>query len=233
MPEYVDIEFEKAKANMTEVRAIGLALEMANLSFIEEDAATEIKMLIKNLPSAEKINDLSGVPEGLKDVRETIGYIMSLIDVYDKRGKEYVTRHKATKHLPPRYDVASSRSLVKELVRISSVADDNGDSNVAKQSIKCAKAIRSEEIKEQDIFELVSLLKKAGYEKESNFVKEAGIWGEIKDVANYAGSKLFDGHRLRKTKRLLTNLVLSIKPERQYAEEVVRKARGIRNLQLE
>ena len=59
MPSYVDKEFDAAQANLTDIRAIIHALKMANLSFVEEDAATEIKNFIKNLPSAEKMNELA------------------------------------------------------------------------------------------------------------------------------------------------------------------------------
>ena len=64
--------FELTKADMTDVRAIVHALKMANLSFVEEGVADEIKMLIKDLPSAEEINTMATKPEGLKDVKQQI-----------------------------------------------------------------------------------------------------------------------------------------------------------------
>ena len=241
MPSFIDEQLELTKMEMADVRAIVHALKMATLSYVEEEALTEIKQLIESLPSAERINQLASTPEGLKDVREKIGYILNLIDTYGKRGAEFKARYKAKTKLPPRYKVMEWRSamkkeamgFIKELIRISSEADDKGDFKVATKLITCAKAVRSEDIKEEDIVELIDVLKSAGYDKESLFIKEAqvgsylkGLWQGVKDVGGNIASALLDPARLQKTRAKLDQVIKSIQPELQYVNQVIPKTKN-------
>lgn len=240
MGDFVDKEFNAAQANITDLRAVILALKMATLTSVEEYASTEIKQLIKNLPSAETMNDLGDSPDGLKDVRDTVGYILGLINSYGQRNAQSKARYQSKTNLPPRYKVMDwrsdmekeAKSFVKELVRISSVADGKGDSDIASKSIVCAKAIRSEEAKEEDIAELASMLRSAGYEKESDFVREAqvgswmkGLWEGAKNVGGNIAATLLDPARLEKTKAKLNQIVQSIQPELQYVQQVIPKTK--------
>ena len=80
------------EVTLQDLRAIIHGLKMATFSFVEEGALTEIKSMIKSLPSPEGINALE--PGMVKSVQADIGNIMRLIEVYGKRDMEYKTRYK-------------------------------------------------------------------------------------------------------------------------------------------
>jgi len=88
----------------------------------------------------------------------------------------------------------------------------------------------SEEIREEDISELVSMLKSAGYDNESDFVKEAGwkdmpgkLWEGVKNVGGNIANTMFEPVRLQKSRDKLTQIVDSIKPELAYVNKVIQQ----------
>ena len=212
MPSFIDEKLELQKIDMTDLRAIIHALKMATFTFVEEDASVEIRELIKRLPSPEQVNQLGELPSGLVDVRETVGYILGLIDTYGQRGSEFKARYKAKTKLPPRYKVmewkrnkaSNGRSemrkeavdLVKQLVRISSNVDKDGHGRLSGDLIIIAKAVRNE-ANEDTIKRLngaVQSLRLAGFNAEAEaLLKEAGFWSGVGDVAKGIGQGVQKG----------------------------------------
>lgn len=121
MPE----ETKEKGLSLQELRAIIHSLKMNALVFLEPEVIEQIQALIKELPSPETLGKLEGNEKALKQVKDMVGYIMSLIDYYGTKGKEFKVRYKSIRKLPPRYKVVEWRdACTKQIVKMSKTADD-------------------------------------------------------------------------------------------------------------
>lgn len=156
-----------------------LTLKMSTLSDVEESAANEILAMIKGLPGPEVLDSLDA--GGIKSVKKAIGRIRTLIEQYSKRDMEYKARYKSKKGMPPRYKVINWRdnmnskaSVVKEMVRVSSVADEKGYGEFSDKLLVSAKKIMNDE--SVDFSELQVMAKKYDMEKEAGIFDTVGAW---------------------------------------------------------
>ena len=154
--------------SLQDLRAMIHALKMAGLSFVEPDAQQELLYLIQRLPSPEELNKLAEVPENLRKVREEIGYIMGLVDAYGYRGPEYKARYLSKTDLPPRYKILEWRDImkeearvaIKELVKLSSIADNKKDTEGALILLKCARELQGKAVTENTMAEVDAVIEK-------------------------------------------------------------------------
>jgi len=170
----------KLDVTLQDLRAIIHGLKMASLGFIEDGAVDEINAMIKTLPGPETINELDLME--IKNIQNSVGSIMRLIEIYGKRDKEYKTRYKSRTGLPPRYKVLewrkdmqqTARDITRSMVKTSAVADNNGYIEVAESLIKCAKKMESNELPLKEVLgSIVSVLRQEGFVKEASVIKEA------------------------------------------------------------
>ena len=197
---------DTTEVTVQELRTIVQGLKMSGLAFVEEGALDEIRSMIKSLPSAEEINRMTTTPDAIKRLKMDIGNIMRFIELYGKRDKEFKTRYKARTGLPPRYKVLewrdnmkqNAREFVRELIKVSAYVDDQGRGQIAGNLIKCAQKVREDKIAEEDVAKVVSDLKEAGFDKESELIREAQLqwmkdmWKGVKDVGKQVGRDIAD-----------------------------------------
>ena len=131
-----------------QLKSIILSLKMTNFS-VEHGAEDEIKAMIAALPSAEIIDIMNS--EEVKELRDSIGGIMSTIDQFGRRDSEYKARYKSRTGLPPRYKVldwkdmkAASNNVVRGLIKASAKMDDLYRYEEAKQLLSFAKKINGD-----------------------------------------------------------------------------------------
>jgi hypothetical protein len=127
-----------------DLKEIITGLKISGLSHVENDDLDEIKGMIKSLPSSEKVDEMAENKNSLDKLKSHIGGIMRLIELYSKRNGEYKTRYKSRTNLPPRYkvmDFQSKAKTIKEIIRISSKIDENGDGELSSSLITLAKSI--------------------------------------------------------------------------------------------
>ena len=173
---------EGNELTLEELKKIVLGIKMVDLTFVENDAIDEIKYLIQDMPSSEKIDTMK--PEELQQLQQGIGIIERLIEIYGKRDPEFKARYEARTGLPPRYKVldwrgdmkTQAKKFVKELIRVSSTIDDSGKGTMSNDLIKCAKRVQEEEIGDAEVADIINQLRRAGFEEESNIIKEAAWW---------------------------------------------------------
>lgn len=186
---------DKTQLSVDDLKTIVHGLKMASFNFVEDDAMDEIKLMIKALPSSEKIEQMIQFPKAIKNLQTTIGNIMRLIELYGKRDVEYKVRYRSRTNLPPRYKVlewrdnmkANATEMTRELVRLSSLADEKGHGEESAKLLKCAKKIIDNKIEEKDIEEVVVALNNVGMGKEAQaWEKMKGFFGGmgqgVKDV---------------------------------------------------
>jgi hypothetical protein len=137
--------------SIEELKDIIKGLRMSTFSFVECGAIDEVNHMIQALPVPEELDRLT-LPMAIKKIREDVGKIMRVIELYGKRDKEYKIRYKSRTGLPPRYKVLEWRSamkkseFVKEMIKVSSVADDKGNAEVATKLILFAKNVQEGKI---------------------------------------------------------------------------------------
>jgi hypothetical protein len=164
--------------NASELRNIILGLKMSNFSFIEDEKlCDQINYMIEQLPSPELLNGYIEKKGELGRIRENVGYIMSCIEKGGRKDEAFKSLYEAKKNIPPRYQVlkwrsAMNKELVKGLVRISSVADENKSFEIAEKSIILAKKAVNDEISNTIVADLISDCKKGGLEKEANWLQD-------------------------------------------------------------
>ena len=73
-----------------------------------------------------------------------------------------------------------SKNLIKELVRISSVADEQGKFDVADKLVKCAKKVHNKTVLEQDLIDAICGMERSGFSDEAKMIREAYSWEEFK-----------------------------------------------------
>lgn len=176
MPKGEDLE-----VSMQNLRAVIHSLRMNNLAFVEPEALDEIEAMIKSLPTPEQLNGLAETPEQFKIIREHVGGILRLIELYSRRDGEYKARYKSRTGLPPRYKILDWRKamsteirsgLVKDLVKLSGEADEEGLYKLAKSLLVCAKSVKNGELPVEELLEAsTNYLREAGIQ--SKFVKTA------------------------------------------------------------
>ncbi|MFW5887719.1 MAG: hypothetical protein ACOCUH_02870 [Bacteriovoracia bacterium] len=137
---------------LQDIRTIIHGLKMADLSFVEQDALNEINLMIKDLPNPEELPNIAESPGSVKQLKSYIGQIMHLIEVYGSRNAEYEARYRATTGLPPRYKVLKWRcamgkrelknNLIKDFVKLSSEADDQGYEKLAEILLDCGRQVQ-------------------------------------------------------------------------------------------
>jgi len=197
---------DTTEITVQEIRTIVQGLKMSGWGFIESGAIDEIKAMIKALPSAEEINKMTTTPNAIKKLKIDIGNIMRFIETYGKRDKEFKTRYKTRTGLPPRYKILDwrcdmrqvAREFVRELIKVSEHVDNQGRGQISGSLIKCARKIQENAPVEDDITQVVSDLRKAGFEKESMLIQEAQLqwmkdmWQGVKNVGQGVGKAVQD-----------------------------------------
>lgn len=172
--------------DVVQLRAIIHGLRVAGLSFVDQEALTHIQQRIKNLPSPEALTEMSGKPDMVKKVAKEVGEIIRLIEIYGKRNEESKLRNVSIKGLPPRYKILEWRQAmsmnknmaIRDLVNLSSLADQKGQIKLASKLIICAKSIQEE----KPIDEIDNLFNEINASN-SDLLKEAGIsdwWAGVK-----------------------------------------------------
>jgi len=187
---------EKVHIAFRDLKDIIKSLKMTSFAQVEPDALTRITSMIKSLPEPETLDRIAGSdPKIITSIQKDVGGIMRLIELYSRRDKGQKDRYRVkTNGLVPRYKVLDGRpemttkaDMIRNLVKISSVADNKGNGVIAGNLIKCAKKIQNDEASIYDIEAVVMSLKEAGFESEAQLIKEAGIWDGIKDVGKWVG----------------------------------------------
>ena len=161
-----------------ELRTIIQGLKLSGLSFVDEEALTEIRAMIKTLPSAEELNTLINNPRSIKHLQQHVGGIIHLIEMYSKKDSEYKVRYKSRTGLPPRYKgfewrekmKAAKKNIVTELVKLSSAFDEMGRGDISGKLNRCAKHILNDEGFEKELFDVSKEIVTAC---NKNMVKEA------------------------------------------------------------
>ena len=177
--------------SIEELKDIIKGLRMSTFSFVDPNAIDEINHMIQTLPVPEELDRLT-LPMAIKKIRKDVGNIMRIIELYGKRDKEYKIRYKSRTGLPPRYKVLEWRSamkkseFLKEMVKVSSVADDKGNADIAGKLILFAKKVQEGNVEEQEVDDTIIMLKAAGFDKEAQMIREAGwmsnMWQGVKNV---------------------------------------------------
>jgi hypothetical protein len=143
---------QSTELTLQELRKIIHGLKMSGFCSLDDAASDEIRSMIKILPSAETILTLTETPMAIDSLKENIGRIMRLIELYSKRDMEYKVRYKSRTGLPPRYKVMDWRkamkmsvnsSLISGLVKTSASVDELGYGDMAERFLKCAKNAQS------------------------------------------------------------------------------------------
>ena len=170
--------------SLQDLRAIIHGLKIAGFSSIEDGASDHITFRIRSLPSAETLVTLN--PKLFRDVIKEVGEIMRLIEIFSSKNPEFKARFKSKKKLPPRYKVLDWRKasmnnqIVKDLVKMSSIADEKGHEVIASKLLRCASKANAQEDITTDFNEVETMM------------KEAGIWGGVKDLAKGIGQAVGD-----------------------------------------
>jgi hypothetical protein len=180
----------KVKNDLTieELKEIIHALKMENFAYLEVGAVDEIKAMIKVLPAPEKIDRMTIFPHAFKEIQNAIGNIMRLIETYGKRGMEFKVRYKSRTELPPRYKVldwsksmptisttAKRNNLVRDLVKLSSVLENEDKIKLSQGFIDCAKKIQNNDMPLKDLY----LLTKEALNNDNGLIKEAQALTDI------------------------------------------------------
>jgi hypothetical protein len=182
--------------SLQDLRAIIHGLKMAGFTSVDEGAADHIKFRINSLPSAEALSQISQNPKAFRDIIVEVGEIMRIVEAYSKQGSEYSARFKSKKKLPPRYKVLEWRKDMKNekeiqndkkaavvtFVKMSSDMDNIGHGIISGKLLKCASSIQSESYSQQEVDDVVTLLKNAGLENEA--IKVATIGGFLGGIGN-------------------------------------------------
>ena len=183
-------EKDSFEVTLQDIRAIIHGLRMATFSFVEEQALTEIKSMIKALPGPEDLNGLE--PGQLKLIQSDVGNIMRLIEIYGKRDMEYKTRYKSRTGLPPRYKVLdwrvdmdkAAKDVTRSMVKTSAIADELGYSSISDRLIRCAKKVQSNELDEFELAKITAeTLDKIGLVKEASEIRKVAQNAQVIDVS--------------------------------------------------
>jgi len=201
-----------------DLRVIVLALKMEEFNIDDERARNDIYERVKGLPSAENINVLASNGKAIKGLQNEIGYILEMVDKYDARDADYKFRYRARTGLDPRHKILEYKritaqkeikmrkeatNLVKELVRVSSVADVKGLGIISGELVRCAKNIKDEnygQVSQLDLQKIATSLRDAGLTEDADRLeKEAGFWdsvssgwGGVKNLGKEVGKGVAD-----------------------------------------
>lgn len=152
---------------------------MSGFSFVEPEALDQINFLIKQLPGPEQLNKIGLDPRETSRVKQQVGEIMKMIDIYGVKNFEYKTRYKAIKNLPPRYKVVdwnkskkATASTVNGLIKASAVLKEKGKEKISERVMLLAEKIRSSDMSEDDVIKLANELRDGGFGIESFILKK-------------------------------------------------------------
>jgi len=166
----------KKELSLQDLRVIIRSLKMSGFSFVEPEALDQINFLIKNLPGPEQLNKIGSDPRETSRVKQQVGEIMKLIDIYGVKNFEYKTRYKAIKNLPPRYKVVdwdkTKKASINGLIRVSAVLEAKGKNKISERVMLLAEKIRSSDMGEEDIIKLANELSDGGFGIESFILKK-------------------------------------------------------------
>lgn len=191
--------------SLQDLRAIIHGLKMAGFTSLDEGAVDHVKFRINSLPSAEALSQIAQNPKVFRDLIVEVGEIMSVIEKYSKQGAEYSARFKSKKKLPPRYKVLEWRSDMKNIkektdvdvkaavvafVKMSSDMDNIGHGVISGKLLKCATNIQSETYNQQEVDEIVTMLKSAGLEDEA--IRVAGLGGFLGGIGKAVAAPFRD-----------------------------------------
>ena len=152
---------EKNRLTIDELHGIIKGLMLDSFASVEPNALVEIKAMIKFLPTPEALGKLADNPGNIEKIQSDIGKIMRLIELYSKRDVEYKTRYKARTKLEPRYKVLkcetpiptlAKNNLIKNLVKLSQVMDDEDYGGLSQEFLNCAKSINNDEIPIEQLY---------------------------------------------------------------------------------
>ena len=215
--------------SIEELKKIIHGLRMSQFNYVEDNIRDEVQHMIQSLPSPEELDKVDK-PNIIKNVKIDIGKIMRIIELYGKRDGEFKARYKSRTGLPPRYKVLEWRGnmnmnkaeFVKEMVKISAMADNKGNGEVAGRLIRFAKNVQSEKVQQKEAEDIIKMLKEAGFDKEAGWmdqiyqkwqgVKNVGK-GIAKDVGGFLGKQVerykggVDAAKVTEVKNDMANIV--------------------------
>jgi len=173
--------------SIEELKKIIHGLRMSQFNYVEDNIRDEVQHMIQSLPSPEELDKVDK-PNIIKNVKIDIGKIMRIIELYGKRDGEFKARYKSRTGLPPRYKVLEWRGnmnmnkaeFVKEMVKISAMADNKGNGEVAGRLIRFAKNVQSEKVQQKEAEDIIKMLKEAGFDKEAGWMNN--VWQGVKNV---------------------------------------------------
>ncbi|MFA7219231.1 MAG: hypothetical protein WC119_01845 [Synergistaceae bacterium] len=208
--------------SVQDLRAIIHGLRMKEFSIDDEDASDQIHFMIKGLPTPETLDSMVNAPGELKDVQDTVGEIMRLIELGGRRDESFKVRYEAKKDMPPRYKVLTWRTamnqndLTKKLIKASVYADEKNEPLVAEQALKLAKKVRDGAVTDEDILSFNTAISKTSLEKEAGMGEfmaglKGGLGGAMQGAKNFghavAGDPFSASKALAKARYWMGNVV--------------------------
>jgi hypothetical protein len=167
------METDEQKSELEELHNIIMGLRIANYSEIDDEAIQdEVKFMIRELPSYEKLNSMIGNSAELQYLRDKLGYIMSVIKGGGCKDEAFKARYEAKKDMPPRYKVlkwrgAMNKALTSGLIKMSSFADEHSNPLIAEKAIALAKRSSTGDVSEDELRVFMADCKSAGFEREA------------------------------------------------------------------
>jgi len=153
-------------------------LKLDDFAYVEPDALTIIKSMIKNLPERESLEQYALTPHNIENIQKDIGKIMRLIEIYGKRDLEYKTRYRAKTELDPRYKVLDNNTqkaankVAKGLIRVSAILDN--DDQISSELIRCAMKAYVGGLTELDMADTTAnIFEKIGFNEQAKIVRNA------------------------------------------------------------
>jgi len=186
-------------------------LKMMGGGFIEQEAMSTVQSMIDELPSQEQLDSYSSSEQDLAFIKRKVAEVIEIINIYGTPDKEFETRYRATKNLPPRYEVKASiiykenkmeLDKVKEMVYFSEKMDEQGHACLSEKILKCASKANNGEVFEEDFLDIINELDKRGLEKEAQFWQ--GLKGGLGNLMQ--GLKGKGQEAMEKIKQTTSNL---------------------------
>lgn len=200
---------ERLLGEKSRLFAVVRALKVDGLSLLDQAAVNVVRQRIKELPTPEEIKDREIDKPFCKKVAWQVGDILHLMELYGKRDMEMRQRYVARTHLLPRYKVLKKANVqvkktsqpncskkeqgsnmkleksaaIREMVKVSSVLDEQGQAELSEKMLGCAKCAVDGTLTKEELDSTVKALEAAGYSK---IVKEAGLtdmWNQFKGQA--------------------------------------------------
>lgn len=215
---------ERLLGEKSRLFAIVRALKVDGLSMLDQAAVNVVRQRIKELPTPEEIKDREIDKPFTKKVARQVGDILHLMELYGKRDMEMRQRYVARTQLLPRYKVLKKEqgcnmkleksAAIREMVKVSSVLDEQGQAELSEKMLGCAKCAINDTLTKEELVSTVKAIEAAGH---SDLVKEAGFWGAVKGLgkgmadvgkgmADWGKQKLVDPARMGGLQQEMTSI---------------------------